>query len=99
MSAQVSVGNGPIYIPERKLGKGGFGQVWLGRRLVQRKRAGADSSTVLEGAHATEVRAPLRIAWAHGCSSSRTTRAQHSTSRALLSSHACSHFPTLPRWP
>ena len=27
--ARVSVGNSPVYIPEKKLGKGGFGQVRL----------------------------------------------------------------------
>jgi hypothetical protein len=31
--AQVQVGNSPEYITERKLGKGGFGQVYVGRRV------------------------------------------------------------------
>lgn len=30
---QVQVGNSPIYKTERKLGKGGFGQVYVGRRV------------------------------------------------------------------
>lgn len=30
---QVQVGGSPIYKIERKLGKGGFGQVFVGRRL------------------------------------------------------------------
>jgi hypothetical protein len=30
---QVHVGNSPVYLTERKLGKGGFGQVYVGRRL------------------------------------------------------------------
>ena len=30
---QVQVGNSPEYITERKLGKGGFGQVYVGRRV------------------------------------------------------------------
>lgn len=30
---QVQVGNSPLYKTERKLGKGGFGQVYVGRRL------------------------------------------------------------------
>ncbi len=31
---QCQVGGSPIYIVERKLGKGGFGQVYVGRRAV-----------------------------------------------------------------
>lgn len=30
---QVQVGNSPEYKTDRKLGKGGFGQVYVGRRL------------------------------------------------------------------
>jgi serine/threonine protein kinase len=30
---QVKVGNSPVYKIERKLGKGGFGQVYVGRRI------------------------------------------------------------------
>lgn len=30
---QVQVGGSPVYKIERKLGKGGFGQVYVGRRL------------------------------------------------------------------
>lgn len=30
---QVQVGNSPVYKTERKLGKGGFGQVYVGRRV------------------------------------------------------------------
>ena len=32
-NAQVQVGGSPAYKIERKLGKGGFGQVYVGRRL------------------------------------------------------------------
>lgn len=32
---QCQVGGSPVYIVERKLGKGGFGQVYVGRRAVQ----------------------------------------------------------------
>lgn len=31
---QVSIGGSPEYFVERKLGKGGFGQVYVGRRVV-----------------------------------------------------------------
>lgn len=31
---QVQVGNSPVYKTERKLGKGGFGQVYVGRRVT-----------------------------------------------------------------
>jgi serine/threonine protein kinase len=30
---QVQIGNSPTYKLERKLGKGGFGQVYVGRRI------------------------------------------------------------------
>lgn len=30
---QVQVGGSPVYKTERKLGKGGFGQVYVGRRV------------------------------------------------------------------
>lgn len=33
LNAQVQVGGSPVYKIERKLGKGGFGQVYVGRRL------------------------------------------------------------------
>ena len=31
--SQVQVGGSPLYKVERKLGKGGFGQVFVGRRI------------------------------------------------------------------
>lgn len=33
VSNQVQVGGSPLYKVERKLGKGGFGQVFVGRRI------------------------------------------------------------------
>lgn len=33
VDVQVQVGNSPQYKVERKLGKGGFGQVYVGRRV------------------------------------------------------------------
>lgn len=66
LPTQVSVGSSPIYIPEKKLGKGGFGQVWLGRRMVQRKK-GADGGAILEGAQATEVALKLEHKTSKGC--------------------------------
>lgn len=45
---QVQVGNSPIYKIERKLGKGGFGQVYVGRRLSGGSdRTGPDAVEVL----------------------------------------------------
>ena len=44
---QVQVGNSPIYKTERKLGKGGFGQVYVGRRVSGGSgRTGADAIEV-----------------------------------------------------
>lgn len=34
LSPQVQVGGSPLYRTERKLGKGGFGQVFVGRRVT-----------------------------------------------------------------
>lgn len=45
---QVQVGGSPLYKVERKLGKGGFGQVFVGRRVT----GGVDQTT---GPGAVEV--------------------------------------------
>ena len=47
---QVQVGGSPLYRVERKLGKGGFGQVYVGRRL------GAVNSSERTGSGAVEFR-------------------------------------------
>jgi hypothetical protein len=44
---QVQVGNSPVYLTDRKLGKGGFGQVYVGRKL--------SGGTVRTGPDAYEV--------------------------------------------
>lgn len=46
---QVQVGGSPLYRIERKLGKGGFGQVYVGRRM------GVVNSGERTGAGAVEV--------------------------------------------
>ena len=38
---QVQVDKSPVYIVEKKLGKGGFGQVYVGRRAQQTKVSSA----------------------------------------------------------
>lgn len=44
----MQVGNSPVYITERKLGKGGFGQVYVGRRVSGGMgRTGPDAVQVL----------------------------------------------------
>ncbi|KAL6532943.1 Casein kinase 1-like protein hd16 [Orobanche gracilis] len=44
---RVQVGNSPVYKTERKLGKGGFGQVYVGRRVSGgTERTGADAIEV-----------------------------------------------------
>lgn len=52
---QVQVGNSPVYKTERKLGKGGFGQVYVGRRVS----GGAERT----GADAIEVRFFANLLW------------------------------------
>ena len=43
----MQVAGSPVYIPEKKLGKGGFGQVWSGRRnTAPRGSRGKDVSQV-----------------------------------------------------
>lgn len=45
---RVQVGNSPVYKTERKLGKGGFGQVYVGRRVSGgTERTGPDAIEVL----------------------------------------------------
>lgn len=47
---QVQIGNSPTYKLERKLGKGGFGQVYVGRRISSPTHGNRNS-----GANALEV--------------------------------------------
>lgn len=58
---EVRVGQSPVYKVERKLGKGGFGQVFLGRRL-----SGGNDRT--SGAAATEVALKFEHQNSKGCS-------------------------------
>ncbi|XP_023512698.1 casein kinase 1-like protein HD16 isoform X1 [Cucurbita pepo subsp. pepo] len=57
---KVQVGGSPVYKIERKLGKGGFGQVFVGRRLT----GGNDRAT---GAAATEVALKFEHRNSKGC--------------------------------
>lgn len=44
---QVQVGGGPEYHVDRKLGKGGFGQVFIGRRVnATKQRDGVNANLV-----------------------------------------------------
>lgn len=36
---QVQIGQSPVYVVDKRLGKGGFGQVYLGKRLPRRTSA------------------------------------------------------------
>lgn len=44
------MGNSPVYKIERKLGKGGFGQVYVGRRI-----SATNSNDRMTGSNAVEV--------------------------------------------
>jgi serine/threonine protein kinase len=64
MFIQVQVGNSPVYKIDRKLGKGGFGQVYVGRRI----RNVSERS----GPHAAEVSnkhlcSPVTLGASHNC--------------------------------
>lgn len=50
---QAQVGGSPVYLVERKLGKGGFGQVYVGRRANASSTRSGDNT----GSNATQVRA------------------------------------------
>ena len=58
--SQVQVGSSPSYKLERKLGKGGFGQVYVGRRVI----GGAGNT----GPDALEVALKLEHRNGKGCS-------------------------------
>eukprot|EP00798_Chlamydomonas_sp_ICE-L_P008239 gene8239-1505_t len=62
---KVQVGGSPIYVPEKKLGKGGFGQVWLGRRMHQRK--GVKGASAPDGSAAPEVALKFEHKTSKGC--------------------------------
>ncbi|XAR53322.1 Non-specific serine/threonine protein kinase [Bertholletia excelsa] len=57
---RVQLGNSPVYKIERKLGKGGFGQVYVGRRLT--------GGSGISGADAVEVALKFEHRNSKGCS-------------------------------
>lgn len=53
--SQVQVGGGPEYYVDRKLGKGGFGQVFIGRRVnATKQRDGVNANLVSSYIHAVK---------------------------------------------
>ncbi|XP_020585094.1 casein kinase 1-like protein HD16 isoform X2 [Phalaenopsis equestris] len=59
---KVQVGNSPVYKIERKLGKGGFGQVYVGRRV-----SGTISNDRTSGSNAVEVALKFEHRNSKGC--------------------------------
>jgi serine/threonine protein kinase len=58
-SQQCQVGGSPVYLVERKLGKGGFGQVFVGRR--------AQTTTAKDGPNANLVALKFEHRSSKGC--------------------------------
>lgn len=56
---RVQVGGSPVYVVDKKLGKGGFGQVYLGKR--------AQSSKEKDGPNANQVALKLEHRSSKGC--------------------------------
>lgn len=52
---KVQVGASPVYIVDKRLGKGGFGQVYLGRRVAKKPTKG---NAPLEARFLTQTKAP-----------------------------------------
>ncbi|KAM0945738.1 putative protein kinase CK1-CK1-Pl family [Dioscorea sansibarensis] len=59
---KVQVGNSPVYKIERKLGKGGFGQVYVGRRM-----SAANANDRTPGSNAVEVALKFEHRSSKGC--------------------------------
>lgn len=59
---KVQVGNSPVYKIERKLGKGGFGQVYVGRRI-----SATNSNDRMSGSNAVEVALKFEHRNSKGC--------------------------------
>ena len=80
---QAQVGASPQYNVERKLGKGGFGQVYVGRRMGVTGRAALETS----GPNAYQVRVSSHDWW-HRDTGLAAARVAHGTTvRSLLTRH------------
>jgi hypothetical protein len=57
----VQVGSSPIFLTEKRLGKGGFGQVFLGTRANARRTRGQDPSgnNQVHGGQIAHAKAPV----------------------------------------
>mmetsp|Transcript_11865 Transcript_11865/g.51091 ORF Transcript_11865/g.51091 Transcript_11865/m.51091 type:complete len:608 (+) Transcript_11865:202-2025(+) len=60
---RAQVGGSPVYIVERKLGKGGFGQVYVGRRVTSSGTRGSDAGS----ANANQVALKFEHRSSKGC--------------------------------
>ena len=78
---QVAIGGSPEYFVERKLGKGGFGQVYVGRRVVTVKdtefKDGPNANLVRTSIsfHLVHMDASLGLDWASRWRCCRSTQA------------------------
>lgn len=59
--AQVQVGGGPVYVLDKKLGKGGFGQVYCGRRNPPTKDKDGQNANLVRRHRRIRMSDPLQV--------------------------------------
>lgn len=92
---QVQVGGGPEYYVDRKLGKGGFGQVFIGRRVnATKQRDGVNANLVgTAAAPAATAVACCGLSAAHALTPDVTTSLQVALKFEHRSSKGCNYGP------
>ncbi len=81
----MQVGNSPVYQTEKRLGKGGFGQVFLGTRAAARRTRTADPASntqvsrtfIASVSHHEQLPSPVRLVIAEHVSVPRINGASY----------------------